>query len=139
MNFNDFGSSLVTLFHQMVVNNWFVTVGMLSDITGHQVATHFYFVTFWMAIVLVLLNIVIAIVLEIFGSVTNQVEAEMKTTKMQIQLHKWLEGCDEETMKKRIDEALAVINEYKTDQGEQEDETLSCRSSSAFESSRNET
>ena len=119
MSFNDYGSSLVTLFHQMVVNNWFVTVGMLADITGHKVATHFYFVTFWMAIVLVLLNIVIAIVLEIFGSVTNQVEAEMKTTKMQIQLHKWLEGCDEETMKKRIDEALAVINAYKTDQNEQ--------------------
>ena len=122
MNFNNYGSSLVTLFHQMVVNNWFVTVGMLVDITGQTVATRFYFVTFWMATVLVLLNIVIAIVLEIFGSVTNQVEAEVKTIKMQIQLHKWLEGCDEETMKKRIGEALAVINLYKTDQSEQQDE-----------------
>ena len=71
MNFNDYGSSLVTLFHQMVVNNWFVTVGMLADITGHTMATRLYFVTFWLVIVLVLLNILIAIVLEIFSSVTN--------------------------------------------------------------------
>ena len=75
MNFNDYGSSLVTLFHQMIVNNWFVTVSMYTDIIGSTVAIRFYFVTFWMAIVLVQLNIVISIVLDIYGSVTEEVEA----------------------------------------------------------------
>ena len=32
LNFNDFPSSLVTLFQQMVVNNWFVTVDMYVNI-----------------------------------------------------------------------------------------------------------
>ena len=26
LNFNDYGCSMITLFHQMVVNNWFLTV-----------------------------------------------------------------------------------------------------------------
>ena len=32
MNFNDFGASLIVLFQQMVVNNWWVVVNMLSDV-----------------------------------------------------------------------------------------------------------
>ena len=28
MNFNDFGASIVTLFHIQIVNNWFVTCDM---------------------------------------------------------------------------------------------------------------
>ena len=32
MNFNDFGASMVTLFHIMVVNNWFITCNMFIDI-----------------------------------------------------------------------------------------------------------
>ena len=51
----------------------------------------------------------------------------MKKTKMTIQLHKWFEGCDEETMKKRVEEALAVINVYKADQAEQIDESSSSK------------
>ena len=31
MNFNDFYYSLVTLFHIMIVNNWFVTVNMYVE------------------------------------------------------------------------------------------------------------
>jgi len=29
MNFNDFGSSLLVLFQQMIVNNWFIVCDML--------------------------------------------------------------------------------------------------------------
>ena len=31
MNFNDFGSSIVTLFHILVVNNWYITTDMISE------------------------------------------------------------------------------------------------------------
>ena len=30
MNFNDLGASYVTLFHIMIVNNWYVTVDMIT-------------------------------------------------------------------------------------------------------------
>ena len=75
MSFNDYGSSIITLFHQMIVNNWFVTVNMLIDILGYPVAIRCYFVTFWLTTVLVQLNIVISIILEIYGSVTDEVQA----------------------------------------------------------------
>ena len=36
MNFNDFGASLVTLFHIMVVNNWWLTCNMYIDISKNN-------------------------------------------------------------------------------------------------------
>ena len=33
MAFNDFGQSMVTLFHIMVVNNWWVTCNMFIDVS----------------------------------------------------------------------------------------------------------
>ena len=74
MNFNDFGSSLVTLFHQMVVNNWFVTVNMyasMADTGLGRAGTRLFFISIWIVIVLIQMNILIAIVLEIYGSVTD--------------------------------------------------------------------
>ena len=32
LNFNDYASSLVTLFHYMVINNWFVTIEMYQNV-----------------------------------------------------------------------------------------------------------
>ena len=59
----------------MVVNNWYVTVEMYTSImpAWQNSLIHFFFITFWIAIVLVQMNLVIAIVLEIYGSVTEQV------------------------------------------------------------------
>ena len=65
MNFNDFGSALVVLFQQMVINNWYVVIDMYTILTGHIWYTHIYFVSFWVFVVLILMNIMIAIVLEI--------------------------------------------------------------------------
>ena len=36
LNFNSYGASLVTLFHFMVINNWFVTIDMYEDVTGSR-------------------------------------------------------------------------------------------------------
>ena len=45
---------MVTLFQQMVVNNWFVTVNMYVEIMdGKSTAVRLYFVSFWIAIVLI--------------------------------------------------------------------------------------
>ena len=74
LNFNDFSSGMVTLFQQMIVNNWFITVDMYVNIMGEVAGVRLYFVSFWIAIVLIQMNIVIAIVLEIYGSVSTQVK-----------------------------------------------------------------
>ena len=55
LNFNDYGASLITLFHQMVVNNWFITVNMFAEIEGHGSVwwVRCFFVSFWIVIVLI--------------------------------------------------------------------------------------
>lgn len=71
MNFNDYGCALITLFSQMIINNWFVTVDMYVDIEKDSwVWVRCFFISFWIAIVLIQVNIVIAIILEINSSVT---------------------------------------------------------------------
>ena len=68
MNFNDFPSALVLLFQQMIVNNWFVVVNMMSLLVAQENLVRLFFVSFWVVVVLVLINIMVAIVLEIHGS-----------------------------------------------------------------------
>ena len=75
MNFNDFPASLVTLFHIMVVNNWFVTCNMFCIVTG-TIWPRLFFVLFWVLTVLIMLNIVIAFVLEIYNSVSDEISRE---------------------------------------------------------------
>ncbi len=70
-NFNDFGASLITLFHMMVVNNWFVTVNLYTSIYGGDTVTHTFFILFYVFSVIVLMNIVIAFALEMYSSVEN--------------------------------------------------------------------
>jgi len=71
MNFNDFASSLVTLFHIMVVNNWFQTTNMCTAVAGNN-WPRVYFASFWVVTVLIMLNLVISFVLEIYGEVEEK-------------------------------------------------------------------
>ena len=64
MNFNDFGMSMVTLFHIMVVNNWWVTTNMLCVISDSNWPRYF-ITTFWILIVLVVANLILSNVIEI--------------------------------------------------------------------------
>ena len=75
MNFNDFCSSLITLFHIMVVNNWFITTDMYTDVLGNAYPRVFFF-SFIMITVWIMLNIVISFVLEIHSTVSEAVEEE---------------------------------------------------------------
>ena len=74
MNFNDFGAAIIVLFQQMVVNNWWVVVNMITDVVGHAILVRLWFVSFWVITVLILVNIMVAIVLEIYGSVSAEVD-----------------------------------------------------------------
>ena len=77
MNFNDQGASIVTLFHISIVNNWYVTVNMFRQALGSNWPV-LYFVIWWAVSVLVLQNLIIAFVMEIYGQTTEQVENEFK-------------------------------------------------------------
>ena len=75
MNFNSFSSGMVTLFHFMVVNNWNYTIDMYASVMDqHQWVPVFFFGTFWVAVVLILLNVVLSMVLEIYSSVEPEVQ-----------------------------------------------------------------
>ena len=82
LNFNDFGSGMITMFHIMVVNNWFVTCKMYEDIVGvdHYWEPRFFFLSFWVIVVLVVLNIVVSIVIDIYDSVHEEVDLFFKRT-----------------------------------------------------------
>ena len=77
MNFNDFASSLITLFTLMVVNNWYNTTNMLCDCVGNSWPILYTF-SFIMITVWIMLSLVIAFVLEIHESVSNDVDKEWK-------------------------------------------------------------
>ena len=77
MNFNDFGASLVTLFHIQIINNWFITCDMYMYVFESSWIL-LYFISFWMLANCIMINLVIAFVLDIYGNVSNEVEAEFK-------------------------------------------------------------
>ena len=73
MAFNDFGQSMVTLFHVMVVNNWWMTCNMFIDVSGNN-WPQLYFVSFWVLTVLIIFNLVISNVIEIYDEVETEVQ-----------------------------------------------------------------
>lgn len=100
MNFNDFGAALITLFQQMVVNNWFVVVQMFVNVKDDDSSgfstfwIRAFFVSFWIIMVLIQLNIVIAIVLEIYGSVSDEVKEKQEKKQFRMELKNYFKGAD---------------------------------------------
>ena len=63
----------------MVVNNWQETVEMYQNVTGHERAPEIFFIVFWCCVVLILLNVLIALILEIYSSVEPEVYESART------------------------------------------------------------
>lgn len=60
----------------MVVNNWFVVVNMYCELYPKlTVLVRLFFVVFWITVVLLLMNIMIAIVLEIYDTLQPEIES----------------------------------------------------------------
>ncbi|CAL9756092.1 unnamed protein product [Musa acuminata subsp. burmannicoides] len=64
-NFNDYPNGMVTLFNLLVMGNWQVWMQSYKDLTGTSWSL-VYFVSFYLITVLLLLNLVVAFVLEAF-------------------------------------------------------------------------
>ena len=82
-NFNDYASSLVTLFELLVVNNWMITMDGFVKASGTKWA-RMYFVSWWLLAVVIVLNIVIAYIVASFPKkrrellIRNRDEEELK-------------------------------------------------------------
>ncbi|XP_042433296.1 two pore calcium channel protein 1 [Zingiber officinale] len=64
-NFNDYPNGMVTLFNLLVMGNWQVWMQSYSELTGTY-WTLIYFISFYLITVLLLLNLVVAFILEAF-------------------------------------------------------------------------
>ena len=64
----------------MVINNWFVVIDNLSIVVGSEGAwwIRLFFTSFWVIVVLLLMNIIIAIVIEIHDSLTQEIDENFK-------------------------------------------------------------
>eukprot|EP00913_Durusdinium_trenchii_P024036 g22574.t1 len=72
LNFDDFPSGLVTLFSVMVVNNWFVLAGGFMQVTTPYASI--FFVSFFVIVNLVVLNILIALIIDTSAVVREEIE-----------------------------------------------------------------
>ncbi|XP_062106013.1 two pore calcium channel protein 1 [Humulus lupulus] len=64
-NFNDYPNGMVTLFNLLVMGNWQVWMQSYRDLTGTSWSL-IYFISFYLITILLLLNLVVAFVLEAF-------------------------------------------------------------------------
>ncbi|WOG98746.1 hypothetical protein DCAR_0418091 [Daucus carota subsp. sativus] len=64
-NFNDYQSGMVTLFNLLVMGNWQIWMQSYKELT-YSAWSYIYFVSFYLVTVLLLLNLVVAFVLEAF-------------------------------------------------------------------------
>ncbi|XP_068664764.1 two pore calcium channel protein 1A-like [Aristolochia californica] len=84
-NFNDYPNGMVTLFNLLVMGNWQLWMQSYRDLTGTS-WTLLYFISFYLITVLLLLNLVVAFVLEAFfaemevGTPSEEFEEENKET-----------------------------------------------------------
>ncbi|KAI3440748.1 uncharacterized protein J3R85_003197 [Psidium guajava] len=87
-NFNDYPNGMVTLFNLLVMNNWQDWTQSYKELTGTS-WTLVYFISFYLITVLLLLNLVVAFVLEAFF------------TEMDLESSENGEGQDKETRDRR--------------------------------------
>jgi len=75
VNFNDLGSSMVTLYAFMIINNWPAITGMMVSASG-EVWPRIFFMVFYIFVQWIILNIVIAMMLDIYTNVETEMDTE---------------------------------------------------------------
>ena len=96
---------MIVLFQQMVLNNWFVVVDMICRYTGWPTLTRSFFVAYWIIVVLILVNIIVAVVIEIHQSLEDENEEKFKRIRAQKRLYLELKDDDISEMRRKLDEA----------------------------------
>ena len=75
VNFNDLGSSIVTLYAFMIINNWPAITDMMVNASG-ETWPRIFFMVFYVIVQWIVLNLVIAMMLEIYTNVEDEVQVE---------------------------------------------------------------
>lgn len=88
MNFNDFYGSIMTLCCILVSNNWNSFVDLYTGEVGYNWWPRLYFCFFFFLVALVIMNIIISFVLEIYDSLGGDVTKEIKKEKNAMKLAK---------------------------------------------------
>jgi potassium/chloride transporter 9 len=86
-NFNDFMSGVVTLFELMIVNNWFIIMNGITAASKSELS-RIYFLSFWFVAVMILFNLVIAFVLDVF--LEKQADTDKKLAQERLAAQKAL-------------------------------------------------
>ncbi|KAG6622765.1 two pore calcium channel protein 1-like [Phytophthora cinnamomi] len=81
-NFNDFASTLTTLFELLIVNNWFVTMEGAVAVTTKW--SRIYFVSFYVVGVVMVLSLVVAFVVEAYFEDAAKLESASRSGKPDI-------------------------------------------------------
>lgn len=81
-NFSDFTSSMVTLFVLMVGNNWFVFADAYIKASGTRFAAIF-FVSFSIFVNLIVLNVLMAMILDCSGVVAKELEEDVEDESLE--------------------------------------------------------
>ena len=77
VNFNDLGTSITTLYAFMIINNWPAMTDMMVNVAG-SVWPRIYFMVFYIIVQWIVLNIVIAMMLDIFTNVDSELDVEFE-------------------------------------------------------------
>ena len=86
INFNDWFGGMMVLIAFVVSNNWNDITDEYIDANGHSFGTKFYFTLYFFLVVLIMLNIIISFVMEVYDSLDDIVIREMRKEKMLIKL-----------------------------------------------------
>jgi len=105
LNFNDFVSGLVTLFVLMIVNNWYILCSGYMLAAGTSWASA-YFVLFFLVCNLIVLNILIALVLDCTSVLSEDME---KSAKSEEQGQKHVSDLEAQAAGRRTGSAAAVL------------------------------
>ena len=106
VNFNDLGNSITTLFAFMIINNWPAMTDMMVNATGEK-WPRVYFMVFYVLVQWIILNIVIAMMLDVFTNVESELDKEFAN----LASIKRLQKAQKQLGNGRFEEICQIVNE----------------------------
>ena len=97
---------MVTLFHFMIINNWQMTIEMYQAVMESKFFPLFFFTCFYVTVVLILLNVVLSMVLEIYSSVEPEVVRNSERVKLSKNLKMLVENLEHAQHKGAVEETV---------------------------------
>ena len=95
----------------MIVNNWIVTIQMYQSIVKWYTCPELFFISFWCFVTVILMNVIVAMIIEIYSSVEPEVTRKMKQIDLTKQLMKMVEGMDQDEINEKFRELRASMTQ----------------------------